>query len=266
MNARRFFGVSSIALLCSGWVHSTHADSPWALTLGSVFYDEPTFTGSNFSESRLSLLFEAQYEDWFFVSTDTGIGIQYDDENANYFSVALLPGEERYEEDDLQLTGSGDINGGVALAFSYSRAFSLAEVSLALTKDFGDSDGISAEVGLWTGYPVGSSGYFGLGVTTSWVNDDYAQSFFGVDSVQQQGREIARANDPSLNVLPLYQASSGFIESTIDVSYTQYLGKTEQWFASVRVRHGRLMGDAKDSPITIENSENQAYLVLGYEF
>jgi outer membrane protein len=85
--------------------------------------------------------------------------------------------------------------------------------------------------------PVDDVWNVSLGAFTTWASDDYMEAYFEVD-----------ARDSALSGLKQFNADSGFkdIGGSVTVSYSQW----DPWGVKGLLRYARLVGDAKDSPVT----------------
>tara|TARA_R110000868_G_scaffold391354_1_gene661301 strand:+ start:171 stop:518 length:348 start_codon:yes stop_codon:yes gene_type:complete len=94
------------------------------------------------------------------------------------------------------------------------------------------------------------------GVATTWADDDYTQSFFGIDAGQSLRSGYRE-----------YNAEAGFkdVSLSLGISYAV----TENWNVTGMVGYSRLIGDAADSPIVDEQGSADAFmtgLFVGYRF
>lgn len=96
-----------------------------------------------------------------------------------------------------------------------------------------------------------------VGPRAGWGSDDYMKTYFGITSKEAQD---------SPNYSEKYEADAGF--NTLGLAATASYGLTEDMTFHLRGGWDRLIGDAADSPIVKEGSENQFYggAGLSYEF
>ena len=96
-----------------------------------------------------------------------------------------------------------------------------------------------------------------VGPRAGWGSEDYMKTYFGITSKE--------ALD-SPNYTSGYKADAGF--NTVGLAATASYGLTEDMTFHLRGGWDRLIGDAADSPIVKEGSENQFYGGAGisYEF
>jgi outer membrane protein len=86
-----------------------------------------------------------------------------------------------------------------------------------------------------------------------WGNDQYAQTFFGIDAEQ-----AARSGYSQ------YSPGSGATQLRFSVGAQYEL--TEHWGLGARATASRLQGDAADSPIVFDKNQNSYALYFRYRF
>ena len=91
----------------------------------------------------------------------------------------------------------------------------------------------------------------GPGIT--WADSEYTRTFFGVDADQS-----ARSG------LPQYEAKSGLNSARFSLGATYQI--TGDWSAGAFFTAARLQGDAADSPVTQDKSQNSAAAFINYRF
>jgi len=104
--------------------------------------------------------------------------------------------------------------------------------------------------------PVGQSWRIGFSVDSTYVSDEYADTYFSIDT-----DNMARSG------LGVFDAGGGFKDVGLDLSLLYSV--TEHWGVMSFVRASRLLGDAADSPIVDgEGSANQFFggLAVSYLF
>ncbi len=104
--------------------------------------------------------------------------------------------------------------------------------------------------------PVGRSWRIGFGVDSTYASDEYAETYFGIDT-----------NNAARSGLAVFDAGGGFKDVGLDLSL-QY-SVTERWGVMGFVRASRLLGDAADSPIVDdEGAANQFFggIAVSYRF
>jgi MipA family protein len=152
------------------------------------------------------------------------------------------------------LRGMGDID--AALGVRAFGSYTLGPVSLnaSITKFTGEqNDGLLVNTGVslplhpWKRLVVSPS------VSSTWADDNYMQTFFGV-SAQQSAR----------SGLPAYNAGAGIKDVTVGLN-ASYLFD-HHWFLMTNTGVKQLLDDAQDSPITHESTSPVFSSVVGYRF
>lgn len=120
----------------------------------------------------------------------------------------------------------------------------------------GTHDGLTVGVGAGYAIFVGRRWRLGLDTGVTWASDDYAETYFSVDSA-----------DAARSGLAIYEAEGGLkdvgAEATLGYAFT------EHWGVIGRFEYTRLVGDAADSPVVDrEGSADQVFagLALSYRF
>jgi len=93
-----------------------------------------------------------------------------------------------------------------------------------------------------------------LGAGTTYVSDDYMNTYYGVDST-----------DSNLTGLPEFKASSGLHDYRISFGLVQHL--SPKWSIGVGGRYQKLLGDAADSPVVDLRGDKDQWIYrigLGY--
>ena len=104
--------------------------------------------------------------------------------------------------------------------------------------------------------PVDDVWHVSLGAFTTWADDDYMEAYFEVDAM-----------DAAASGLSTFDADSGLkdIGASVSVSYSQW----DPWGVMGLLQYARLLGDAKDSPVTDDQGsagQITAGLLATYKF
>lgn len=161
-------------------------------------------------------------------------------------------GADKDHDDLLRGLGNldGNATGNVTLGYDAGPLFSRLKVERDLG---GDRDGLTmkltggAQVAQWDKLKVSA------GVSTTWADDNFMASMFGV-SAQQSARSPRR--------LASYDAAAGFkdVGTFVRAEYTL----TPSIALNANLTYDRLVGDAADSPIV--TSDNQFGLMMGMAY
>lgn len=169
--------------------------------------------------------------------------------------VALGYGGGR-DPDDLEtdrLDGLDAIDDSVILGFGASYDFGLIDGYLEADRYLGGSEGTSVTFGARASHAVSRRFelFADLSVTAS--DDAYMQSYFGVS-----GGDAARSG------LAEYDAEGGLRRADLEIGGTYALN--ERMFLRGEIGVGQLLGDAEDSPVTLDSTQPSVALYLGYRF
>ena len=128
--------------------------------------------------------------------------------------------------------------------------------TLELRQDIADDNGFLATLRGGYNLPINEQLRLGFGVSTTYADGDYMNTYFSVDS-----------GDSRRSGLKEYDAESGFKDVALDLSanYNIY----ENWSVMGLFKYTRLVDDAEDSPVVDdEGNENQFFggFLLKYAF
>ena len=166
--------------------------------------------------------------------------------------------EDRDEDDSDDLDGLGDVDGGVDVGGFANLAYGPVLFDLTITQEVADGhEGMLVSFGVGTQVPITERFGIGPSISTTWADDNYMDSFFGVDAGQ--------AADSGLDE---FDADAGF--KNISLELGAFYEVTDQIGLQAAVGYSRLLGDAADSPIVSgsNGSPNQFQMFLGaaYQF
>lgn len=163
----------------------------------------------------------------------------------------------RDQDDNDALRGLGDVDGSIEAGgfVEYGiRGFVLGVTAL---QDFSDGHG-----GLTVAFQGGIQRRLTerwsvkAGVSSTWADDSYTKSFFGVDAGQALRSGYSQ-----------YSPEAGFKD--VGLSVAMDYAVTANWSVSSRVGYTRLLGDVADSPIVDQEGSANAYeagVFVGYRF
>ena len=158
----------------------------------------------------------------------------------------------RDEDDNDALEGLGDIDPAIMPGGFVNFRLGPAIAAITVGQDVADGhEGLVADFSLSTRVPITHQVVVIPGVSATWADDDYMQTYFGVDATQAANSGYA-----------VYDADGGL--KSIGASLTAVYAINENWAANARLGYERLLGDAADSPIVDDQgSANQASVMLG---
>lgn len=159
----------------------------------------------------------------------------------------------RDEDDDDNLDGLGDVDGGVVAGgfVGYRAGPVLFDASFHNT--FGDDGGYLIRFGAEVERPLRERVLLTARLGATYADDDYMQNYFGVSAEQSANSGF-----------DAFDAEAGFKDVFAEVGLKAQLDA--RWEARASVRYSRLVGDAADSPIVESEDQFTGMLGLSYKF
>ena len=234
------------------------AKQDWTFILGGGGLYTPDYQGSDDYEFRALPYFRVQCQDWLTLSVPEGLKFTAVDEGA--FKAGAIAGWrfDRDSGDNIALAGWGDVDGAFELGAFADVKVDAFKLSLEARQGLsGDDTGLIATFA--TRYEARIAGtIISIGPKVSWVDDDYAQTYFGITPPQAAASLLGYAP---------YAAAGGIKDYGVGLTVVHPLG--DAWSLTAIASVSRLTGDAADSPIVAgQGSETQVTLGLfaGYRF
>ncbi len=248
------------------------AQDEWEFVIGGGVGYESKYEGSDDMEATFLPVAGITWKDTVYLSTEDGLGaVVYDDNN---FTVNVSFNYEwgRDESDSSDLKGLGDVDGAPTLNLSLEYDIGPVTPFVELTRHLGGTDSLEASFGVETMIPVsalmgdgsgsrmadsGDEGpdgpAFMAGISTTWSDDKYMDSYFGINSTQSARSGLSRFN-----------AGSGFKSVGAELGFVYPVG--ENWEILTMVEYSQLIGDAADSPISKDDSVLFGGVTVSYKF
>jgi outer membrane protein len=173
-----------------------------------------------------------------------------------HWSLGLSVGGDlrkpRRASDDPVLHGWGDIPGTVrgGMFASYTLDWLSAHASVSAG---GHHEGVVASLNIEAAFHPTLRTTLSIGPRVTWVNEQYAMTFFGVDTAQSEIAGIAP-----------HQARAG-VNMVGGEASARYL-LTKHWSLAAHVNYGRLKGDAASSPVTTDKTQREIGAFVLYRF
>lgn len=214
-----------------------------------------TYEYSGSDETRNLVLPVIDYEwanGWF--AGFNGVGRQWTTGDLQY-GARLTADFGREEGRSSALRGLGNVDPSAELGGFVRYALGggvAAKTGLRAGSGVGNK-GALWDVGLEFGRPLGADWRLGGGLTATYANSDYLQSYYGVTPAQSAASGYA-----------VYTPSAGLRDVTAKVSLT-YLFTPRVALTGV-LSHTSLMGDAKDAPMVRRTSAASGLVALTYAF
>lgn len=225
-------------------------DDPWRVNVGAGVAAAPVYLGGEDYEAKPLPLLDLDYRNFFFVSTQRGLGFNLYRERSVRAGVRLTLDYGRDAEDADRLEGLPDIGVGVEAGLFLEAYFDAWRFQADLRQEIADGHGgflASGDLAYGGRLSDEMSLFVGAGVT--YMGQEYATSYFGV---------------PAGAPLPAFEASSGLR----DVSpYAQLVYHfNPRFYAALEGRAYVLMGEAADSPIVESDLPFTGSFMIGYRF
>jgi outer membrane protein len=243
-----------VALLILGLAggSTVHAGDNSTL-LGAGAYVMPVYPGSGADEVRPVPLVEITVWNRLFIRSSDGAGVYLWHTPSSDAGVSIdADSVHRYESDDTRLIGLGDVRKTArANVFITGRCARLDATVKFSTDIGGEGHGSVIDIEMAKFHSITPALGIRAGIGTTWTNQHYMRTFFGVDAQQSER-----------SGLPTFSPGSGFSTARLFVSARYEL--RPHWQVSAQTYIGRLLGDAADSPITQKRNSVGGGIFLAY--
>jgi outer membrane protein len=251
--------ITAAALLAAGSANTARADpaDQWDFTLGAGVISMPEYPGSDEQKTRLLPAVTAKYGRFLIGGETQGIGvnlIEKKDWRVGVFASFDLS-EIREESDDRErLHGLGDVDGTTRIGAFASYTWDWLTASGRISTDASGNDlGTVATLGLSARWSPTSRLTLSAGPQLTWASEEYMQTVFGISPTQ-----ALRSG------LPRYAAGGGV--SSLGLRLGAHYRAGEHWGVGVTATAAQLQGDAKDSPIVRDKTQNSIGVFATYHF
>jgi outer membrane scaffolding protein for murein synthesis (MipA/OmpV family) len=224
-----------------------HAQEPpadrgdWNVVLGAGAIYAPDYEGSKDYEVLPFPYLSVGYKDIAYLrGPEIGVNIirikPTEDMKISVGPVARFR-RDRSEKRNRALVGLGKVDTSIEVGGSARLDVGPAWLELSVVKDVaGGHDGV---VGTATGgadFDLSDELSLSLSGTTSWVDNKYMRTYFGVTPAQATG-----------SGLPVFAAGKGIKDAGANIGLHYRL--TDHWMIAATGSYTRLLGDAKDAPL-----------------
>lgn len=229
---------------------------PWDLRLGLGVENEPTYQGSDRSESEVDPYLVATWRaDWgnLFLS---GNGLGYSRMLTPSFGLMLqLEAEDTREiEDDDRLQGLGDQQEELELEIVGRYFMGPWSVGASVAPATGDKGVVWFVGGGYAWRTLDDRLFVNLNADLSGSNADNQRTDFGITSAQSQATGY-----------PEFDPDGGLKSFGLSVSLDYKVN--DRWFVFADVDYERLLGDVADSPLVADiGSENNVEFGIGFYY
>jgi outer membrane protein len=233
----------------------------WKFILGGGVINEARYPGSRDYFTHGLPLVSVSYGRYFFGGapgggTPAGAGayLVHTENWAVGIDIGAGVRKPRRASDAPILRGWGDIPGTArgGMFASYTRDW--VSVRGSVSDDLGGHhEGVLASLAVEAKYHATPHLTLSIGPEVTWVNGQYANTFFGINSAQSAIAGIAP-----------YRVKSGV--NTVGGSAGATYMLTNHWSLGAHVGYGKLQGDAADSPVTTDNTQRVYGAFFMYRF
>ena len=256
-SARRAAAFGACALLAA--VPAAHAedaktDAQYVLNLGAGVMAQPRYPGS---DETIIVPYPLIAVSKFFIP---GLG-QVVDEDQNLRKFSIYPSfnfiGKRESSDSNELEGLEDVDWSLELGLGMAYRYDWIRGFVEVRQGFNGYSGQVADFGLdFIANPTEDLQVM-VGPRASWGSDGYMETYFGITDKEDANSSLYNA---------AYDADAGF--NKLGIAATASYDLTDKFTLHMQGGWDRLIGDAADSPIVKEGSENQFYGGAGltYEF
>jgi outer membrane protein len=233
-----------------GYEDDKDDERKWTLKIGLSGGFSPDYEGSNDYGFGFGPSITAAWRDTIFYKGKS-LGANLIRRENLKAGLIVTRAAKRKEDDNDKLEGLGDIDGGLEVGgfVSYKNKPLRFKAEARQEVDSGH-EGALVELSVGTDLPFTKPLVF-VELGTTWVSDDYMESFFGIDSEQSANSGLDR-----------YNADAGIKDVNVSISAGYPI--TNRWQIGAMIEYKRLLGDAADSPIVDDKNQFTAGIGLSY--
>ena len=224
-------------------------------TVGGAIISGRQYQGSDQRRTVALPLLDYQWKSGWFAGTTNGLGYNFSRQPEMDYGVRLTADLGRKAIRSSALRGMGDIDARpeAGIFYNYSLSPSFALTSSLRYGSGNDHNGIVVDVGAAYSMALAPQWRLGLGVTATYANAKYMQSYFGVTP----GQAATSGYAP-------YSAGAGIRDVRASAALTYSV--TPRVFITTALSASSLQGDAKDSPLTRKRSTATGIVSVSYAF
>ena len=222
-------------------------------TIGLGGLMAPDYEGSDDYELGALPEVNIHYGDHVFLTMRDGLGVNPLVGENYRLGVAVGYRLGRDEDDSDHLDGMGDVDGGATAALLGGYDVGPLKLSAKLSHQFTGEDDAGVRADFRVAAPMRAAENLTLipSISTSYLNDDYAQTYFGVTASQSASSGYGA-----------YDPEGGFKDVTLAMNIRYDLN--QEWALTGIAGYSRLVGDVADSPLV--QDENQFFTGIGASY
>jgi MipA family protein len=264
-----YFASLSSALAQGIFYAPTHQPSAWNINQPPATWDinlavgtalQPTFRGSDRYRASPIPLVIIRWRDtvslgddglnlyWHHNNLRIGGGVSYDGGRLDHETSGVL------SSGDNRLKGLGNVDASIGLRGFVSYKLGPVYLDTSAVKYLGaQNKGIVVNVSASAPFSLTKQFIVRPHIGTTWDNDNYMQTFFGISPIQA-----------SRSIVPQFNTGSGLEDVNGGLTVVYLL--SHHWFLGADASATQYLGHAARSPITISNSNATVAAVIGYHF
>lgn len=256
--------VLSLGLLCPAAVMAEDTDPISGYIAGGVFATSD-YEGSNDYQAIPLLSGKINYNHYYIETRGLGVRLNLSPSLAYDFGPVLsykMSRDDdvdnnrvaRLREVDSAFEAGAFVTFPIAEGISSNSEDKLVFDGQVIADASGTYEGYLVSFGTTYSYPFSRTFRVSTGLSATYVDENYMQTYFGVD-----------ANNAARSGLSQFSADSGFKD--VGLSLTANYGLSKKWGLIGIVGYDRLIGDAADSPLVDdEGSANQFMIGTGLTY
>ncbi len=224
-------------------------------TVGAAVVATHEYQGSDQRSTLVIPLLDYQWASGWFAGVTNGIGYNFSDSRQLQYGLRLTADKGRRESRAHALGGMGNIHAAAegGAFFNYSLPQGVFLTSSIRYGAGADRKGLVVDLGAGYLAELAPRWHLGVGAAITLANAHYMQSYFGVNATQAAATGYA-----------LHAASSGARDLRANTALTYSVDPRTSVTAALSV--SRLLGDAKDSPLTRKRTSGSAVVGVTYAF
>ncbi|HMK86857.1 MAG TPA: MipA/OmpV family protein [Steroidobacteraceae bacterium] len=230
----------------------------WQVVLGVGAQHKPLYDGAALTRTQAGPVINIEYKDIAFASVGEGLGVNVLRGSHYRAGFALCYDLGRLQSNDVEhLRGMGNIDRSVGVkafgSYAISKSFPLV-LRADIRQYVGGADGMLADLDVYMPLPGSSSRLFMFAGPSFTVGDHlYMQRQFGVTP----GQSVYSG-------YPAFDAHAGSDAVGFGFSATGFL--TDHWLIDADAAANRLLGSARESPITQRRVQHAIALTIAYSW
>jgi outer membrane scaffolding protein for murein synthesis (MipA/OmpV family) len=225
----------------------------WRGVVGAGTTIRPAYEGARRFIAQPDILFDLRYRDQFFLSDGEGLGVNLLHGRNYRAGVALSYDLGRSDDVDGHLRGLRNVAPAPEAKIFGEYALLPVVMTGAVRKGFGGHDGVIADFGAYMPIPIGKQITVFLGPSVTIVDSKYMKTYFGVTPDEA-------AHGP----LPTYSPGGGLKSAGFGITAVDLI--TATWFVEADMGFTQLLGDAANSPVSLNDTQISLGIHVGYRF